>query len=115
MRTDFSLNDLPLYNPWVKKLLGLEEFTSISKNEKELEREYENEKWGVLLKKITAGNIECSIETIDGIAFDKQNLNVSFYKDEFIKCTSDEIHNKFIEIIFNTISPLLPAPAIVEL
>ena len=80
MQDKFSVNDLPLYNPWVKKLLGLEEFSPKIKNEKELEREYENEKWGVLLKKTEESEIACSIENVDSIAFDRNSETFSFIR-----------------------------------
>ena len=115
MQDKFTVNDLPLYNPWVKKLLGLEEFIPKIKNEKELEREYENEKWGVLLKKTEESEIACSIENVDSIAFDGNSETFSFYNDELLKSTYGELHKKYIELVYATVSPYLPAPAIVEL
>ncbi len=115
MQDKFSINDLPLYNPWVKKLLGLEGFSPKIKNEEELEREYENEKWGVLLKNIEERGIPSSIENVDSIAFDGNSETFSYYKDEFIKSTYGDLHKKYIDIVFAAVSPYLPAPAIVEL
>src|SRR6266581_3439119 len=46
-----EIDDLPKHSPWPKRLLSQEPFAVKSKTEKEVLREFEDEKWGSLLKK----------------------------------------------------------------
>lgn len=104
MEAKYTLNDLPLYNPWIKRLLGFEEIRSVIKNKKELEREYEKEKWGRLLNKLVTDKIECSIENVDSAAFEESDIIFGFYKDEFIKCSYGEMHGKYLNMVYDAIS-----------
>jgi hypothetical protein len=47
-----SLNDIPNFTDWPKRLLSLESFGVRHKTEKEVLREYQDEKWGRLLKQV---------------------------------------------------------------
>ena len=49
-----TLNDLPKYTDWPKRLLSLESSDVKHKTEKEVLREYQDEKWGGLLKRVRA-------------------------------------------------------------
>lgn len=115
MESNYTLNDLSLHNGWVKKLLGLEEMNQKHKNEAELKREYEDEKWGVVLKNVVQNNVQCTIENVDNIAINKGAEVFSFYKDAFVKSTAGDMHEKYINLVYDYLKPYLPAPAIVEL
>lgn len=48
----FTLDDLPRFSPWPRRLLGLETWQQRQKTSEEISREYENEKWGSLLNQL---------------------------------------------------------------
>lgn len=50
-----SFLNFPKYSGWPSILLGIDEFSPRKKNKSEIIREYEHEKWGVLLKDFQQG------------------------------------------------------------
>jgi SAM-dependent methyltransferase len=109
-----SINDLPLHSPWVKKMLGYEEANQKEKNEEEILREYNIEKWGFILKRMQQEN-ECNVDFADSLLFDKDAKVMGYLENEFIERTQGEMHKKHIELVHKNISDFLPAPAVVEL
>ena len=56
-KKQINLNDLPQFNSWIPYLLGIKKLdVSLDKNIKSIQREYGDEKWGVLLNKINKLN-----------------------------------------------------------
>lgn len=116
MARQITLNDLPQYSPdWVKRLLGFEKWAVRQKNEAEVIREFEIEKWGVLLKKI---------KEIQGITLEKvENLHASlatehafFDSGEFLVGSRREIEGRHLDLLADGIRPhLAGASALVEL
>jgi hypothetical protein len=49
-----TMDDLPKYSPWPKRLLSQDPFAVRSKTEEEVLREFHEEKWGGLLEKVRA-------------------------------------------------------------
>ena len=52
--TPMTIDDLPKYSPWPKRLLSQDPFEVKNKSEKEVLREFEDERWGGLLEKVRA-------------------------------------------------------------
>jgi len=48
-----TINDLPKHSEWPERLLGIEEFNVRDKSHDEVVREYNTDKWGELLSKIS--------------------------------------------------------------
>jgi len=115
MQNEFTINDLPTYNPWVKRLLGLEEINPRAKTEAEIKREFEVEKWGGLLKWINDNNTTPGIGEVDELYIKGNTEVMAYYNNEFVVSTYKEIQDKYVDLVFKSISKYLPAPAIVEL
>jgi len=75
-----SLDDLPKYSPWTKRVLGLESFVYGARSEHNARREYDAEKFKKLLE-YKQGNPDCSIKVIHDIYF---GLHQKKYQSSYI-------------------------------
>ena len=69
-----SIEELPEYSDWPKRLLSLESFKIKYKTEKEVLREYQEENWGSLLKKIEGLMRGISMDRGEFIATEKNKV-----------------------------------------
>lgn len=109
-----ELNDLPKYTNWISRLLGIEPFEKKVKSQKELEREYEGEKWGPLLERIK-NNHAAGLEEIDKWNYVNDERCV-WLKDGLYLMPVYEVYNAYINLVCETILPYIDkVSAVVEL
>lgn len=111
---EISLNDLPKYSQWPARLLGIEIFENKIKNTEEINREYEYEKWGSLIKQIYKNKDLTTVEQVDKLVFKDNPENVYFIDNKFYYLHHQEAHNYYLDLIEKTISKYLPASSLIE-
>lgn len=116
MKKIVTLNDLPRYSHWPARLMGIDKWEQRKKNPKEINREYEHEKWGPLLERVKQTGGKVTIDEVNEWQLD---------------CLSDMLCAKglhaldilgpaeaylcYMELVENTLRKYLPATALVEL
>jgi hypothetical protein len=113
-KKEYSIDDLPLYSNWPAKLLGLEPCPMRKKTSKQVSREFEEEKWGALLKWVKSQNRPLSISELNEYHFLGSNNTLCYEDGKFKPSTIEQSQSKYISIIEDTIKNYLPASAIVE-
>jgi hypothetical protein len=112
---EILLDNLPQYTDWINLLLKEQGLSVKHKTEKEVMREYQDEKWGVMLeevKKLSSPLLEEVEIKSEGI-----NQNFPFYiQDRFYYGTGREIMDEHMEMYRETIAPYIEhASCLVEL
>ena len=94
---EISLNELPMYTDWVKKLLSLDEFEIRYKSKREIQREFEDEKWGPLLqdakgiRDLSLAHVAKDIEELEKALADELNLHIKVHDNRDIGNPSNEV------------------------
>ncbi len=110
-----TLDDLPKYSPWPARLLGLERWDRRTKNRAEVEREYQDEKWGGLLARIEESPWPLSLADLDRIMQGGDELVMYSDGEDLFEATAREVHLRYRDFVARTLLPYLPASALVEL
>ena len=110
-----TVDDLPRYSSWPARLLGSEPWEQRVKNRPEIEREYQEEKWGSLLASIQESPWPLGLADLDLVMQGGDELVL--YSDglDLIEATARDAHLRYREFVAGVLKPFLPAPAIVEL
>ena len=110
-----ELDDLPKYSPWVNRILGIEPFGIHYKNPKEIQREYNQEKWFEILKHIE-DNSKIKIDELESSLFhQKECVGYSIDNGIYIQSTSD-FHKDQLELYFSVVEPYIKnANSLIEL
>lgn len=109
------IDALPQYSPWPSRLLGLEAFSIKQKNAQSVSREYEDEKWAPLLKRIRSHQAK-TIADVDQIFFSQHKGPLaSLYHGDLVEWSLPAYHERYIKIVHKTIKNLLPASGVAEL
>jgi len=110
-----SLNDLPKFSDWPQKLLSLESFEIKHKTEREVLREYQDEKWGHLLKQVrTLTNP--TLRQIDTMAADFNARFPCYEADAFYLANEQQMLDRHLELYADVLTPYLDgASCLVEL
>ena len=109
----YTINDLPSYSKWPLRLLGLENFTELKKNNSEIEREFGIDKWGALLKEIESGNVKTLEEADDYGNSDVDTL--IFNNGQFELSSLKAATLLYNNLVFDICSKYFPSKSIVEL
>lgn len=108
-----DINELPQYSKWPVKLLGLEEFSKKNKTKEDILREYNKEKWAILLEQYNAKKWESLNEFIDSIYGDEESP--FFWKGDIFKIRRNDYHKLQLNFIKDLLSIFIPAVSIIEL
>ncbi|TRZ51187.1 hypothetical protein D4R99_04740 [bacterium] len=101
MTKRYSINDLSLFSPWPARLLGIEEFSQKHKNRSEAIREFEEEKWGPLCRKIQE---KSSATILDVSEIFNGHAGILYYDHGvFKKGDAFIVHKKYIKMACDTI------------
>ena len=79
----YNLDDLIKYSPWPLRLLGFEDFQKKSKTQKELDREYDKQKWSVLLKTVLRLKNKARLKDVEK-AFFGNTKTLTYADGEFV-------------------------------
>lgn len=111
----YSIDDLPKYSAWAKRLLGIEAWSPKHKNAQELEREYEGEKWGPLLHQLHQSR-PLNIEIADRLALGTPQEVLCFDDGQFEPVGLLTASQRYVQIVKDELRPYLSkASALVEL
>lgn len=111
----YNLNDLPLFSHWPSRLLGFEHWDIKYKTREAVTREYEEDKWGSLLKKINQKKDKVSIGFVDKIVMGNSVNNLCCLNEKLFLSSNIAFNKKYISLIKDSLEKFLPASAIVEL
>ena len=110
-----TVDDLPRYSSWPARLLGSEPWEQRVKNRPEIEREYQEEKWGGLLASIRESPRPLGLADLDLVMQGGEELVLYSDGVDLIETTAREAHIRYREFVAGVLKPFLPATAIVEL
>jgi len=110
-----EFEELAKYSKWPKILFSNDKFKIKLKTEKEVMREFQNEKWNDLIK-FSKKNPNCFLYEIENAHLNPKEKDLFFFKNEFWLATNQEILEYHLNLFENTILPYLHgAKALVEL
>lgn len=103
-----SLNELPKYSPWIKKIVGLESFESINRTEAKNYKEYDEDKFGFYLNYIKK-HAGTSIEDIRYLEKNRQRTDtVCISKNGRLFLTNQEYAlGAELDLIIRTLGPII--------
>ena len=120
-RKKISLNDLPKYSDWVKRIFAFEKFDIKYKTEKEVLREFQDEKWNNILNRVRS-LIKPTPAEIEQVFFEQaysssNDLQIPcFDAGEFYLAKGQLLEEAHIELYADTLTPYLnEASCLVEL
>jgi hypothetical protein len=113
---NYTLNDLPQFSLWPARLLGLENFTQRFKTPKEISREYEDEKWSPLLRRLQSATYPVTVEDVnEWVISELSSTLCSFGEEQFELLSPVEAHRRCLDYVETVLKPHNPASALVEL
>lgn len=110
-----ALDDLPQYSPWPARLVGLQPWEQRRKTADEIDREYEREKWGPLLKRVRGNQGKVSVEMVDEWNHSEEPKGAILIANELYRASELEAHNLYISLVEKAIEEELPVGSLVEL
>lgn len=113
--TPIVLEDLPKYTDWPKRLLALESFSVKYKTEKEVLREFNQDKWGQLLKQ-ARGMSKPSLVEIERGLVDFETLMPCYDAGGFYLANERQLLDMHLDLFADVLRPHLEgASCLVEL
>ena len=110
-----SLDELPRYSDWPKRLLGLEPFAVKHKTESEVLREYRDEKWGQLLKRVQNMS-EPTLSEVERASQDLSAVGPCYDSGCFYLASAQEMLDKHLNLYAEVLAPHIQgASCLVEL
>ena len=109
-----GINELPRYSRWPARLLGLEPFERKTKNETELNREYEVEQWKPMLDSAKKSTSPLTVTDVDRLMFGQNEKVFCRIQDEFRIMSGTDCYGLYHDLITETLQSLLPFPSLVE-
>ena len=102
-----EIDELPLYTSWIPYLLGLKTLPRIlDKTAESVLREYDHDKWGVLLEKLKAAG-SVTVADADRLSVG-ENKTAAFYADgELYVADTQTIQNAYFELVCTELRPML--------
>jgi hypothetical protein len=109
------MDDLPKYSPWPKRLLSQDPFATKSKTEKEVLREFQDEKWGSLLKKALVLRSPTLLDIEQAYA-DASATSPCYVDGNFYLATWQQMQDRHMELYAKILKPHVKAAScLVEL
>lgn len=111
----YTLNDLPQFSPWPARLLGLEPWAQKTKTPGEVAREYEVEKWGPLLDRMTRSETPFSLEQVDDWAREGARPSLCSLDKKFELLSAADAHARYLDLVEEVLKGYGPISTLVEL
>jgi hypothetical protein len=110
-----TIDDLPKYSPWPKRLLSQDPFAVRNKTEKEVLREFQDEKWGSLLEKVRARKSPTLAE-LEKIYTDTAAVSPCYDDGNFYLATWQQMQDRHVDLYAEFLGPhVAGASCLVEL
>jgi hypothetical protein len=109
------LNDLPKDSPWPPRLLGVDRWEQRTKSKREIEREFEREKWGGMLRHFQEQGSAPTLAAADAWLMGDDPRTTSAEGDYLIELSVQESQSRYRAMIASALAHYLPASAVVEL
>src|SRR5437773_7071870 len=114
-RAPVSLDELPKFSDWPRRLLSLEPFDVRYKTEKEVLREFHHEKWGPLLEKVRSMSNPTLLE-IEQASTDFNIVSPCYDGGVFYLAKAGQKLARYLDLYAEVLEPhLAGASALVEL
>lgn len=110
-----DINQLPLYSKWPARIVGLDVFKPFEKTRQEIDREFNVEKWGGVLKQVAAASSSWGVNEADNFFLDSDLESVICIKDDLYVTTLAETHQRFVDEIAKRLADFLPSVSVAEL
>jgi hypothetical protein len=112
---EININDLPKYSNWPHRILGLSEFKKKKKTKSEILREFDIDKWGDLLKKISSSNLQLSLKEVENLMYNESDHSICLINNRLVKMSPYDAFKEQYRITLETISSFMPATSLCEL
>jgi hypothetical protein len=115
MKKKISIEDFPKFSPWPARLLGLEEWKQRYKTPAEISREFEHEKWGLLLKRVSKASNPVTVRDVNKWFFENWPDMFCSLEDRFLVLKPSDANQYYLKLVKGILKQFMPASAIVEL
>jgi hypothetical protein len=112
---EFTVEDLPRFSPWPARLLGLVEWQQREKTLTEVTREFDREKWGLLLERYRATGASAAIDVVEAWMLESTAPTLCTIGERFQLVTPSQALHRHYEVVAQTLHDLLPANSIMDL
>lgn len=113
MYKEVSLNDLAKYSHWVRDIILNENLAIREKTRSEVNREFNVEKWGALLRNIN--NMHPSLDNLLKLSYSNESLVPVWMKDRIILMSGSEAFSYQLSLISKTIETYFSGNPLVDL
>ena len=115
MERKITLDEVPSYSHWPSRLLGLTPFSQKTKTIESLTREFDDEKWGELLRK-TLANPDLTLADIERLEVDFTDTIPMFRGGDFFATSEERSFHEHIRLGSEVLAPHMNgATALVEM
>lgn len=116
LEKEFTIADLPKFSPWPHRLLGLIPFEQKQKLHQELLREFEDEKWGPILRATEKSPTHATIQEInDSLFSSRPKYQLITINNKIKASTPQKSRDLTLDAITQVLLRYLPAESLVEL
>ncbi len=113
MNRTITIDELPRYSPWPARLLGLAEFNAREKTAANVLREYNEDKWGAMLRLFDRHAIS-SVEDLEALVEDSAAELACLVDGELRVMGLVEAHRLYFEAVSRRLAAYADASALVE-
>lgn len=111
--TRITLDELPRYSPWPARLLGLDSFEVSAKTQQHILREYNEDKWGTMLRLFEQHDLG-SIEALEAMIDAPTPEQVCLVGNELGLMSPATARERYLDEIAQRLEPFADASALVE-
>jgi len=115
VRKLFSIDDLPAFSPWPARLLGLDSWKHRKKTAAEVIREFDQEKWGVLLERVRTSPVAVNIDDVERWSVEGVPDSLVSIGDRLELLSPIQARRRYLALIESVLRRYLPAAAVAEL
>lgn len=111
----YTVNDLPSYSRWPARLLGIEPWQPRQRTRADLLREYDQDEWGGLLRKLASAKLPITMDELDALYIgDLSELSLRSWGEELSLLSEMESRLEHQRLVETSLEKLFPASAVVE-
>ena len=112
---EIPLDQLPRYSPWPARLLGVEPWQALTKTPQEIEREFEVDKYGPLLKRLDSGGQIPELADVDAWLIGSDQPLPCWLGDRIELLSPTQAMRIYRGMVASILAEFLPAAALVEM
>jgi hypothetical protein len=115
MGRKYSVNDLPRYSPWPARIVGLESWAPATKSRREVLREFEAEKWGVLLERARDLGDELSLSALEATTGEPYSEKLVWREGELQMARESDARAEGVRVLAETLASHGPIHTLVDM